>query len=231
MNISIFSLTEGAKKAEGVTVIIDVFRAFTLEVYLFAQGAEKIYAVGSEEEARKMKAEHPEYLLIGERYGRKLPGFDYGNSPAAIQDLDCTGRTFVHTTTNGTQGIANAAKAERILTGALVNAKATAEYIASLHCAQVSLVAMGWDGKKTEEDELCAAYLKSLLVQEPMKDIAQRADDLRYSEGKKFFDPKQQDVFPQGDFAMCAKPDLFDFAVEVTKEEGHTVCRKKELHG
>lgn len=231
MNISIFSLNEGAKKAEGVTVIIDVFRAFTLEVYLFAQGAEKIYTVGSEEEAREMRTEHPEYLLIGERYGKKLPGFDYGNSPDAIKNLGCTGRIFVHTTTNGTQGIASAAKAEHILTGALVNAKATADYIASLHCSQVSLVAMGWDGKKTEEDELCAVYLKSLLEGAPMHDIAKRADDLRYSEGRKFFDPKQQEIFPQGDFAMCVKPDLFDFVVEVTKEEGHTVCRKKEIHG
>ena len=46
MKIKIFELIDGAKKAEGLTVIIDVFRAFTLETYLFAQGAEKIYPVG-----------------------------------------------------------------------------------------------------------------------------------------------------------------------------------------
>ena len=31
MNIKILELIDGAKKAEGLTVIIDVFRAFTLE--------------------------------------------------------------------------------------------------------------------------------------------------------------------------------------------------------
>ena len=231
MNISIFSLTEGAAQARGMTVIIDVFRAFTLEAYLFSKGAVKIYAVGSEKEARQLKQDHPEYLLIGERYGRKLPGFDYGNSPDAVRDLDFAGKIFVHTTTNGTQGIANAVNAEEILTGSFVNAKATAEYILQKKAEDVSLVAMGWDGHRTEEDELCAQYLKSLLEGTPMKDIRKKMNDLRYTEGKKFFDPAQQDVFPQGDFEMCVQENLFDFAITVTKENGQMICRKKVLHG
>ena len=35
MKINILHLIEGAKKAEGLTVIIDVFRAFSLECYLY----------------------------------------------------------------------------------------------------------------------------------------------------------------------------------------------------
>ena len=42
MNIKILELIDGAKQAEGLTVVIDVLRAFSLEVCLFAQGAEKI---------------------------------------------------------------------------------------------------------------------------------------------------------------------------------------------
>ena len=37
MEIRILELIEGAKKAEGLTVIIDVFRAFSLECYLYAR--------------------------------------------------------------------------------------------------------------------------------------------------------------------------------------------------
>ena len=40
MNIKILHLLTGAKEATGLTVIIDVFRAFSLEAYLFSQGAE-----------------------------------------------------------------------------------------------------------------------------------------------------------------------------------------------
>ena len=46
MNIQILQLIEGAKAARGLTVIIDVFRAFSVEAYLFAQGAEMIIPVG-----------------------------------------------------------------------------------------------------------------------------------------------------------------------------------------
>ena len=42
MNIEILHLIEGAKKAKGVTVVIDVFRAFTVEAYVMSRGAKKI---------------------------------------------------------------------------------------------------------------------------------------------------------------------------------------------
>lgn len=36
--VKILRLIEGAKMAEGLTVIIDVFRAFSLECYLYDMG-------------------------------------------------------------------------------------------------------------------------------------------------------------------------------------------------
>ena len=41
MNIKILHMVEGAKQATGLTVIIDVFRAFTVEAYLMNNDAEK----------------------------------------------------------------------------------------------------------------------------------------------------------------------------------------------
>ena len=37
--IEIFHLIEGAKQADGLVVVIDVFRAFSMECYLYACGA------------------------------------------------------------------------------------------------------------------------------------------------------------------------------------------------
>ena len=51
MNINILQLIEGAKKAKGLTVVIDVFRAFSFEAYCLRLGAEKIIPVGVVEEA------------------------------------------------------------------------------------------------------------------------------------------------------------------------------------
>ena len=50
MNIEIFHLIEGAKQAEGLTVIIDVFRAFSMECYLYASGAREVRPMGTVEE-------------------------------------------------------------------------------------------------------------------------------------------------------------------------------------
>ena len=69
MNIEIYHLLEGADQAKGLAVVIDVFRAFSLECYLFSRGMQKIYAVGREETAWELKRKHPEYLMAGERGG------------------------------------------------------------------------------------------------------------------------------------------------------------------
>ena len=47
MKISIRHLLEGAKQADGLAVVIDVFRAFSLECRLFAMGAGEIRPVGA----------------------------------------------------------------------------------------------------------------------------------------------------------------------------------------
>ena len=88
MNIEIYHLLEGADQAKGLAVVIDVFRAFSLECYLFSRGVQKIYAVGREETAWELKREHPEYLMAGERGGVILPGFEYGNSPSQTEHAD-----------------------------------------------------------------------------------------------------------------------------------------------
>ena len=227
MNIEILHLAEGAKNARGLTVIIDVFRAYSLEAYLFSWGAESIIPVADLDLARQLKQEHPEYLLIGERHGRILPGFDFGNSPSTVDPERVRGKTIVHTTSAGTQGIALAENADEILAGSLLTASATARCIRKKNPADVSLVAMGWEGlKETEEDELCARYLEALLKKQPYDTISREAHDLMYTEGKKFFDPARNDVFPEQDFWMCIRYDLFDFAMRVRKENGLFICEK-----
>ena len=164
MEIKILQLIEGAKAARGITVIIDVFRAFSLESYLFASGVECIYPIGDSDKAYQMKKDHPDWILAGERGGAILPGFDTGNAPSELYKLDLQGKTVIHTTSAGTQGVANATGASEILGAGLVNAKATAKYIQGSGADTVSLVCMGLDAKvPTEEDTLCARYIKAIL--------------------------------------------------------------------
>lgn len=232
MDVRILELVEGAKKARGLTVIIDVFRAFSLECYLFDQGAARIYPIGSIEEARRLKSEHPGWLSFGERGGAQIEGFDFGNSPAQVQGIDLSGRTCIHTTSAGTQGIVNASHASEILTASLVNASAVARYIAARQPNEVSIVAMGTAGTESAgEDVLCARYIKALLEGTPCGpgtdfDVQAQADALRTTAGAKFFDPAQPQ-YPEADFAPCTACDRFDFVIRVGHDEQGRLCNTR----
>ena len=220
MNIRILHLVEGAKEARGVTVVIDVFSAFTVEAYLMAQGAKELIPVGDMQIAYDLKKADPSCLLVGERHGRILPGFDFGNSPSQIRGASLRGKTVVHTTSAGTQGVANAKNASEILTGSLVNARATAEYILRKDPAEVSLVCMGLEAKaQTEEDDLCAEYIRGILTGEEIapEDMRSRIENLKTTSGAKFFDPAQKDVFPEPDFYLSTEIDVFPFALRAEK--------------
>lgn len=227
MNIQILELLEGAKKATGVTVIIDVFRAYTLEAYLFDQGAEKIYPTGTMEEAFALKKDHPEYLLFAERHGKMVDGCDGGNAPSSVYGNDYSGKTIIHSTSAGTQGIVHAKRADTIIAGSLVCAKAIARYIQKLKPETVSLVAMGNEGKyPAGEDRICAQYIQAILEGKDYP-IEKEAARLKYTDGKKFFDPKTQKIFPKEDFPLCIDIDRFDFVIiQDVDARGRMITRK-----
>lgn len=155
--INILELVDGAKIATGTVIIIDVFRAFSLEPYLYNMGATLIRPVESVEDAFQLKKLIPNAVLIGERKGVKCEGFDYGNSPSSIKASDINGRVIIHTTSQGTKGLANVNNPQRLLTGSFVNAKAISKYILALNPSQVSLVCMGNSQKKLLK-KICFAH-------------------------------------------------------------------------
>src|SRR5262245_25502813 len=86
---------EAAAAAHGAVVVIDVLRAFTTAAYAFAAGAREIVLVSTPEQAFALRGRWPRTLLVGESGGRPIPGFDHGNSPAAMQALDLHDATVV----------------------------------------------------------------------------------------------------------------------------------------
>ena len=216
MNIQVLQLLEGARAATGLAVIIDVFRAFTVETYLMERNARRIHPVGDVKTAFDYRAAHPkDTVLCGERNGIMIEGFDFGNSPSQLEAVDLTGKTVIHTTSAGTQGIAGAVNAREIITGSLVNAAAIAEYIRRQNPDTVSLVCMGLHGQKeTDEDTLCAEYIKSLLEGHPLEDIQERIANLACTSGAKFFDPNRPE-FPERDFHLSTRLNSCNFVLRL----------------
>ena len=229
--INTLHLIEGAKRAQGLTVIIDVFRAFSLECYLYNMGVKEIRPVGTIEEAFSLRSRIKDSILIGERRGEKCEGFDYGNSPSTISKEHVSGKTIIHTTSAGTQGVVNAVGASEIIAGSLVNAKAVAKYIIARQPEVVSLVCMGNRGiKPAAEDELCAAYIKSILEGKRFPDFEQKVSDLKNDGGTHFFDQKSQHIFPEADFWMCIDYGRFPFIIKMDKDELGFITRKVNVH-
>ena len=215
MDIRRLSLVEGAAQARGLAVVIDVFRAFTTAAYVIANGAERIIPVGTVEEAFEMKRANQEVVLMGERGGKQVQGFDYGNSPHEVRDVDFTGITVVQTTSAGTRGLMLAGNAEEILPSSFVMADAIVEYIRKRNPEVVSLVAMGWGGaEKSPEDELLAEYIEMRLNGEEPNFEAMREEIRRHPQGAKFFD-KTQELFVEGDFHAAMDINRFNFCLRL----------------
>ncbi len=228
--VNILHLLEGAKQAKGLTVIIDVFRAFSIECYLYDMGVKEIRPVGTLEEAFRLKRSILDSVLIGERHGKKCDGFDYGNSPSVISKEHVVRKTIVHTTSAGTQGIVNACNASEIITGSLVNANAVIKYIMEKQPEVVSLVCMGNAGiRPSEEDELCAEYIKSCIEGNELTDFKKRVEELQISGGEHFFDKSRQDVFPEADFWMCVKCNRFPFVIKIEKDAMGYITSKENV--
>jgi len=220
MEIKILQLLDGAQKAQGLTIIIDVFRAFSTACYAFGNGIERIYPVGDIEIAYRLKAQNPNYLLVGERNEQKPEGFDFGNSPSQLLTANLEGRTMVHTTSSGTQGIANATKADEIITGSFVNAQAIVDYIRKQNPAEVSLVCMGYSCQyPTDEDTLLAVYIKNELEGKP-NDFKAMVEQIRNGDGARFFALEKQEWAPAADFDLCLSLNRFNFVLKVEQENG-----------
>ncbi len=225
MNIKII---HNPKEAIGIAIIIDVFRAFTVEPVIINNGAKKLIVIGDKQIAYDLKKENNEYILIGERDGIKLPGFDYGNSPSQIEKVNFTNKVVVHTTSCGTQGIVNSINAEEIITGSLVNISAIVKYINNNNYNDISIVSMARPGEEpSQEDQLCAEYIKAKLENESIDEFNDRILNLKNTSGTKFFDNTLQKIFPKEDFYLCTDIDKYNFILKAEKDADGYLNMKK----
>ena len=179
MKIEILEFVGGAKKAQGIVVIIDVFRAFSVACYAFDSGAAQYIAVGDVRSAFEVKKKYINSVLIGERDEKKIEGFDFGNSPTELLQANLEGATVIHTTTAGTNGLINAEKADILLTGSLVNAGAIVKYIKSLRPERVSLVAMGYRATTSADEDILCARLIAERLRGHQPDFEQQISELK----------------------------------------------------
>lgn len=141
-------------------IVIDVLRATSTIVAALSAGAAGIVPVETVLEARALLCEGQ--VLAGERFCRKIPGFDLGNSPEEFSAEAVRGRRVVLTTTNGTRALHKAMRADHVLAGSLNNAAACARAAMELRRDLVLLCAGSHD-EFALEDGVCAGLIISEL--------------------------------------------------------------------
>jgi 2-phosphosulfolactate phosphatase len=226
MEIKVGSLVRDAREAEGTVIIIDVFRAFTTAAIAFDHGAARITLVAEVEEALALRRQGIGDVLMGEVDGKRPEGFDYGNSPYEVSQVDFTGKSIVQSTRAGTVGVAAAGNAGAIYLGSFAVAAATVAAVLRDTPPMVWIIAMGDRGRlRSDEDEHCALYLRNLLEGRHPDPGAVCSLVMAGGDTQKFFDESQPQYHPR-DVELALQVSRYPFAMKVTRENGLPVARK-----
>lgn len=175
LNVIVNELIEGAEKAEGTAVIVDIFRATSNLSTLFELGVKEIYPALDIQEARKLKSKlekdvSKKIYLGGESEGITPSDFDLSNSPYDTYHNfkdKLNNRPVIYTSTNGVKGIQSAKKSNEIITASFLNYRAVADYLNKTNPELVTIVGMGEFGKSSPEDRLFSYFLKDILTGQP----------------------------------------------------------------
>ncbi|MBA4054742.1 MAG: 2-phosphosulfolactate phosphatase [Marivirga sp.] len=141
-------------------VVVDILRATSCMTTAFAYGIESITPFAKLEDCLAMKEK--DYFTAGERDGKKVEGFDLGNSPFEYMDEKLKGKKIAFTTTNGTQAIAKSVGALEIIIGSFLNLSTVTAHLKKSE-SNILIVCAGWKGKVNMEDTLFAGAVVELL--------------------------------------------------------------------
>lgn len=212
-----------------VVIVVDILRMTTTSSVLLNQGLAQLYVVAEASKARAL-AKEKNALLLGERGGLPLPGFDGGNSPLAYLDLDVKEKRAVICTSNGSKAVEVAGSANHMLLGSIVNAAAVARAALCRVTTGITIMCAGTEGQVSLDDALGAAIIAEEM--QKLETIALKGDealmvtrafsklepDLIASELKKARHGQHViDLGFEGDITFAAKRNILD-TVAVKKE-------------
>ena len=166
-----------------IAVVIDVLRATTTISWALKNGADSIQ-VFSDLDLLKNAAkgwDSDKRLMLAERGGKTIDGFDLGNSPLSVTNEKVQGKRLFMSTTNGTKSLKKVQNVEYLFAMALPNRKAVAERIISLNKKNVLILGSGWEGSYSLEDSLAAGALAFYLKENCNYEVNISNDELQAS--------------------------------------------------
>lgn len=165
MRVQVISNASNVHQAELIAktaIVIDVMRTSTTIITALESGAKSIVPVETVMEAKAIAREDD--LLGGERFCKRISGFDLGNSPYEYKGPAVRNKRIILTTTNGTRAIVRSKRAAELYIAGLMNADACIE-AAMQSNRDLVLLCAGSHDQFTIEDGFCAGGIIARLME------------------------------------------------------------------
>ncbi|WP_018963501.1 2-phosphosulfolactate phosphatase [Coprothermobacter platensis] len=230
MQISVLSsVSEALPGKRLVWIALDVIRATSTIVTYVAESGGHVFVTDSISYALEQKKSSPSSVLIGERGGLKIEGFDFDNSPTEIiANLGhINGRDAILTTTNGTKLLAKLqAITQTVLIGSFLNISSVLKKALQMVDAEkydgIGIACAGKEGRLVGDDFYCAGMMVQKLrscinAEVSLDDVANTALAWAESYGEVLTVLKKsesgQNILRYGkekDIVFCSQLDLYD---------------------
>ena len=207
---------DGARRARGLAVVIDVLRSFTVSAYALAGGARECRLVTTTDDARALVAKTPGAVICAEEEGLPVDGIAISNSPTQIRAADLKGRILVQRSSAGTPVASAVREGVDIFAASLVVARATVQACLSRHPDTLTFIASA----DHPEDHACARYMEAVINGES-PDIDRLLRPLRESDRYSHLMSGAWPGFPATDLELALEPDRFKFAMPVSRDAGY----------
>jgi Phosphosulfolactate phosphohydrolase and related enzymes len=209
VKVNIVDGRKETKFSENPKLLVDIYRSTTTMPMMLNKGAIKIIPTDSISEAKRIKRDNKSFILAGERYGFKVPGFEMSNSPYEVSKRDLSGKTVILTSTNGTKVLEKIRGSGEVYITSYVNFSATASCLTNE--MEIDVVVSGRPDGKADEDYYFAQFTKEYFEEG-------RKEFNKYIElTKKGTGTTRLSIIGGGkDIPFCLSVDIVDFPVIYT---------------
>ncbi len=223
-----------------IVIVIDTLRASTTIVTALANGIEAVFPFSTAsalKEYYKQEQNKSKYILAGEYEGRRITGFDFGNSPLSFVNNRFRNQIMLLKTSNGTRVLDEISKNNIVLIGGLVNSLKIVSMTLEKR-DDVFLVCAGSNGTFSLEDFFAAGRYCFLL-----RKAGWEGDDLTVAAARIYEDNSEyddivnlfyhsrngqnlRDLGYEKDIKFSSKVDIFDIAPVF---DGKKIISKKSI--
>lgn len=212
-------------------VVIDILRAGSTMTIALSNGAKEVIPAENVTKAAKINRGSSNSMLCGERNGKIVVGFDFGNSPLEYTQEKIKGKTLIFSTTNGTVSIVKSRLTKNCVIGSFLNISKVVEYILSINQDFCFLCAGKLNNFCIEDFVFAGALIKEILKSKPDSiDIELNDPEFAALKLAELLVYKNNELSPDLIYSMFKMSEHGKFLISLGFEKDLEICSKVNSH-